>query len=786
MESEENEEDVAIFKRKRDRADSPSESLTTDSGSVADDGEQGGEEATEPEAVAPPQPTAVPTPPVPLEEESKPGPRPPDMQMNDDTNDGSNLSQAAPTPQPSDPVPNTSEDKFAFGAIVPKLEPPVKDEDKFVPPLSNFTPTPLVIEEENKISSIDVKQKIDDVFPSMYPPPLQKPIDSSMYPPPLQKPIELELHPKSFDDMPSPGKLSVKKEGLFENPIQNSVVMAVIPGPIENLPKEDSPSTSTNLVANEPFSPTGSTSNGTGNGNSNGNVVQSGNSNNSAPVVAPLIKIEPGLSDEAPIQSPIQPVLPSPASIPVEQEVPRSPAPVANPVAEPPLLPPHPVAPQQAVAPGSPIPLTVAYPPPAPPPGSSPGPPAEQVQSGKQSPPALGQPPILVPAYPPVDHDKTSTPLNIPSVPSQHNLFSPFYHPHFHPHSRLDKINPSAPFMQSEPQNLKIKQEVIPPDQVPPSADPLQSLKEVKVPGYSGTSISQPLLPTTSSSSITTPSEPIRSESSNTAATSPFLGPHVDNIKKEPDFVQHRQSPPAKSPVVRLTESSSSPPVSRSQSSPFPPPPPPPVSSSALVAPSPTHPTPTSLHSSMPQMQHSLTRMSPHLAHPHAFVPQLHHAHHPLMHHSLLAAAAAHAAAVHHHYQPPHPYYPYPYPAPYGAYPIPQPIPPPTREGKPLESSTMQLTSHSVTSRSIREVETRDEALNHHTTQEITQTHLHHQTTSSTLLHHSDKPNQPQGMTISHSTSSSSSSSVQHKINSSKRTASPSSLQQPPQVHINQ
>lgn len=122
---------------------------------------------------------------------------------------------------------------------------------------------------------------------------------------------------------------------------------------------------------------------------------------------------------------------------------------------------------------------------------------------------------ILVPAYPPIEGDKQSQ-----SHPSQ---FTPYYHPHFAPKPATP---PYLVPLQNEPQNLKIKQE---------DPDPLQSLKEVKVPGYSPTSVSQPLLPTTTSTTTHSPHSPF-----------------VDSIKKEPEF--SRISTPPKSPAVRANE----------------------------------------------------------------------------------------------------------------------------------------------------------------------------------------------------------------------------------------
>ncbi|XP_026680512.1 arginine-glutamic acid dipeptide repeats protein-like [Diaphorina citri] len=86
--------------------------------------------------------------------------------------------------------------------------------------------------------------------------------------------------------------------------------------------------------------------------------------------------------------------------------------------------------------------------------------------------------------YPPYSEAEKSA-LNLSSMsPSQPpQPFPQFYLPHFHPH-RVDKRNSPPVFnaaaatnLQMEPQNLKIKQEVIAPELSAPSADPLQSRK---------------------------------------------------------------------------------------------------------------------------------------------------------------------------------------------------------------------------------------------------------------------------------------------------------------------
>ncbi|XP_047532887.1 arginine-glutamic acid dipeptide repeats protein isoform X2 [Vanessa atalanta] len=118
--------------------------------------------------------------------------------------------------------------------------------------------------------------------------------------------------------------------------------------------------------------------------------------------------------------------------------------------------------------------------------------------------------------------------------------------PPSHSHSATNLIsqqsNQNDPSM---PQDLKIKQEV--PDNMPANlstqnvSDPLQSLKEVKVPGYPiGSAIAQHLSSERDRESSVEnnsrpPSQPPNNESSN--MPSAFLGPRIESIKKEPDFL---------------------------------------------------------------------------------------------------------------------------------------------------------------------------------------------------------------------------------------------------------
>lgn len=673
---------------KRKRPDSPTESVTSDSASVVDDAE-----APEPD----------------LAESLSEQPADDTMPAVKDEDNGAPTSPLAESLQL--PVYKMDDCNVVFNVGVPKKE-PLEQTLKEESTLENCSPiqtnllntygeqSPPPLEEDTKVVIQDIKPKVDDNFFSLS-------LSDRVLEPPGSGPL-----PKAFDEIPMPGKLSVKREGLFESVQAESVIVPMIQPSVESfVPKEE-------IVDSPPTLLT---------------VDQHTLTTQSQTVT--LNSIKPECSEDS--------------------------------VSSEPTRPPSITAPSL-----SPLPMT-AYAPPSPrQPLSDP-----QNLDDKSS--------IIVPTFVPIDEKPT---INIPSVPSalsasHHSGFSSFYHPHFHPHP--GKINPSPPSylssgLQSEPQNLKIKQEVIPLESVQPSSDPLQSLKEVKVPGYSNSScISQPLLPTSIVPSST------QDLSTSTQSSSPFqsVGPSVDNIKKEPEsFHPIRINTPSKSPSVKPLDSRPTPivsPATRSSSNhtpPFPPPLPP-VSHSAanLIAPSPTVNSVSSLQSVIhpSQQPSSLSRGSPgHLAHPHAFVPTMHP--HHLIHHPLFAAAAAHAAAVHHSpYHPHHPYGGYPYPFPYGPYPIPQPVPPPSHPREPQKIETVMTSHHhsSVTTRSLRE-ETREESNSQHTTQEIL---THHSSTSSHLSssvhHHSGEKS------ISHSTSSSSSASVQHKINSSKRGTSPAATQ---------
>lgn len=447
-------------------------------------------------------------------------------------------------------------------------------------------------------------------------------------------------------------------------------------------------------------------------------------------------------------------------------------------------------------------------------------------------------------------------------------------HPGHTSHPGLDKAGSMPPLMQqippthgisgtnlitsssnqndsSMPQDLKIKQEV--PDNIPANlstqnaVDPLQSLKEVKVPGYPiGSAIAQHLTSERDRESMSSVENNSRPPSlpanENTNITSAFLGPRIESIKKEPDFLHQPhltpvttsqgsssdssiaaapiKSPHTPTPIKSQPSHNGTPghgPHSSSTASPFsrhltspsqprqisasPVQPNTPVSHSALNL---MNPSPISIPATIPgPVMHSGQQPGPPPHHP--FASPLHHPHHPLLHHpsifQLSAAAAAHA--MHPYYPHPHPGYSMPYPYPYGPLPQPHPIPPmhpavstPGRHDpvKPstIESTTMlsshHSTSSSVTTRSLREIsESTEDPRNPNTTTERHQLHettmTHHHSTSHHSAVHTSTEKQPNHvgggtnhtLSISHSTSSSSSQSIQHKINTQQKTSAHSS-----------
>lgn len=297
---------------------------------------------------------------------------------------------------------------------------------------------------------------------------------------------------------------------------------------------------------------------------------------------------------------------------------------------------------------------------------------------------------------------------------------------------------------QNEPQNLKIKQEVVsdPPvvtTAAVPQTDPLQSLRDVKVPGFS--------LPAAVTQQTNEP----------TSAS-------IENIKKEVDFG------PVTTPRPVVTTSPAQPPVEKSPKTP--------VSSVAQTPPR-----------NSPQPNHSaINLISPSASVPPPPPPQQTHPFnspmhppppHSLMHHPFLAHA------MHQFHSHPYSGYPFSYPYPYGPVPQPHAIPPPhqppTKSTIDTVSSTMMSAQHTTSSslttkREIREPD--ENGTERHQTHEMTLTHQQSTSHHSTVHASSEKHNYGGGtnhsITISHSTSSSSSQSVQHKVNQKTvRTSSP-------------
>ncbi|XP_059486637.1 arginine-glutamic acid dipeptide repeats protein-like isoform X2 [Neocloeon triangulifer] len=210
------------------------------------------------------------------------------------------------------------------------------------------------------------------------------------------------------------------------------------------------------------------------------------------------------------------------------------------------------------------------------------------------------------------------------------------------PEQSEDSIN------QNEPQNLKIKQEIIIPP--PPTSDmmidPLQQLKEVKVPGYSptnlvSTAVSQPLPP-----------------NSQSVESSPFS---ALDIKKE--LVEPPKSPKAASrpcsPRGSPAPAQATPPI-RPGHSPL-------AGRASPSAPSPsaTSTAPMVPISSAMGIPTSMAS-SPFVTHP----ALLHPSHHPAHHH------APHPLSYHPFHPHHHPAYPYPYPFPYPYPHLPPQLPP--------------------------------------------------------------------------------------------------------------
>ncbi|KAK9746205.1 Atrophin-1 family [Popillia japonica] len=274
--------------------------------------------------------------------------------------------------------------------------------------------------------------------------------------------------------------------------------------------------------------------------------------------------------------------------------------------------------------------------------------------------------------------------------------------------------------------------------------DPLQSLKDVKVPGFS--------LPSVVAQSVSN--------------ERPSSGSAIE-IKKEPEYPTPITSaspiqPPVKSPAPKTTSSTPTPTINVSQT--------PPLrqnttnspqsgmSYSAINLISPGSNQPPSLPpTSQPQ---------------HPFGAPMHPPH-PLMQ-SIYASM--------HQFPHSYPGYPYSFSYPYGPMPQPHAIPPPhqpttTRQdvvAKPtIETSTTMISSHSNSTTSSltarREVrETDEHGREREQTHETTLTQ-HHSTSHHSAVHSSTEKQGYGGanhsITISHSTSSSTSQSLQHKIN---------------------
>ncbi|XP_032684365.1 arginine-glutamic acid dipeptide repeats protein isoform X5 [Odontomachus brunneus] len=212
-----------------------------------------------------------------------------------------------------------------------------------------------------------------------------------------------------------------------------------------------------------------------------------------------------------------------------------------------------------------------------------------------------------------------------------------------------------------EPQNLKIKQEIIPPE-----PDPLQSLKEVKVPGFQ---------------------------------SSTFPGPSLDNIKKDPDGAS---KPPT--PSKHSVQNSAPALVPQLQ----------PVAASPTPTPTPTPSLPPP-PSSIPQpVMHPAQQPSPHMAHP--FHPHL-------VHHTLFGMHAYHP----HAYPGYGAVAGYPSFPPYAYGPVPHAIPPPSPQ-RSQESSTMMTAHHASTSSSVTTREEGENliASHHHSSSMHQATTLHH------------------------------------------------------------
>lgn len=337
--------------------------------------------------------------------------------------------------------------------------------------------------------------------------------------------------------------------------------------------------------------------------------------------------------------------------------------------------------------------------------------------------------------------------------------------------------------------------------------DPLQSLKDVKVPGYN---IQSNVVPSQQQSS-----GGVSSNSNDRPSSGPTI---IDNIKKEPDYntssnqmLANSPAPPPQEKSPAPKNSTPTPRVSISQT--------PPLHQQGIRCCSSCSSTLCSCNnfplivgaSPQPNMAHSAIN----LISPSSIIPVTSQPNHPSQQpghpfngsmpppHPLIHASLF----THMHQFHPHPYsaYPFSYPYPYGPmpqpHPHPHPIPPQQTisNSRPdvkssVESSTTMLSSqHSSSSssltarREVREMDGNGEERHqmHETTLTQRQSTSHH-----SAVHSSTDPQGfgggSQSITISHTTSTSSSQSLQHKINQKTvRTASPHASQQSSSTSLN-
>lgn len=275
---------------------------------------------------------------------------------------------------------------------------------------------------------------------------------------------------------------------------------------------------------------------------------------------------------------------------------------------------------------------------------------AECPLPAKEEPATIKLEPLELPPSPENKEEKAKS--QIPPPPPQPLLISAATYGGFlppgppYPPSMSLSEPPLDVSNQNEPQNLKIKQEIIIPP--PPTSDmmidPLQQLKEVKVPGYSptnlvSTAVSQPLPPNSQ-----------QSESS-----------FVD-IKKE--CIEPPKSP---KPTSRSSSPRMSPALAQA-TAPIRPAHSPLGSRASPSAPSPSAAVPMVPISSAMGIPQSMAASSPFVTHP----GLLHAGHHPSAHHHAPHPLSYHPFHPAHH----HPAYPYAYPFPYPYPHMPPQLPP--------------------------------------------------------------------------------------------------------------